>query len=110
MKDIGFSHIKNIPEDISSWTVSKSIEINLSDHIFKEFDSRINGKITSKSICIIIRFKVFEFDIDKEINLECYHIGWFDKTTNPNYNRFMYIPKLKIDNYIRRNKLKNILE
>ena len=110
--NIGFTHIDNLPDDFNGWSVLERLETNISDEIFKGFDPKINGEICDKSTCEIVGFSKHEEDIETKINIECYCIKWVEKgrPSEPSIQRFMYIPRIKISEFIRKNKIKRILK
>jgi hypothetical protein len=89
-----------------SWCTSEEEECFLNDNIFKQYQKQLMTKrIVYKRTCILKYFKKAENNEKHHINIECYHLEYIDGI----YQNFLYIPKKDIDNFIRKQKLKNII-
>ena len=101
-----FLNIKNPYKNKKfSWCYSNECEILLDDNIFKKYYDNISLPLIYKRLCKFNYFQDHENDEKHYIDIECYHLTYkVDK-----YLKFLYIPKKDIDNFIRKQKIKNII-
>lgn len=104
----GFKNIKVPFSGTYSWKTINNKDINMNDTIFSDYDSDVLLPLVTKQSCLLDYFRNNDNGYVGEkhyMGLECYHIEYKDGF----YQRYMYFPKEDIDNFIREQKIKNIL-
>ncbi len=107
-KNLGFKYL-NLKHDVASWTSCNinNISLTITDNTIKLFEPDLkNHNIKNKSIIKLISYKDFNY-IKYDLNVICYSIEFLNKLENT--LSYIYIPKNVLDNFVREEKLKRIL-